>query len=141
LILLGIGYFLRKRTFAKREDKSFQLYTEDLMYRGRVEESIRELREVYQRLLRDLEFRVNKEKVILETKIQELKKIVGELDEKLKVLDTPKQKREVKTLHSKIYKLWDEGLSIDDIAKQTNRGKGEIELILGLRGEKTVEKR
>jgi uncharacterized protein YqgV (UPF0045/DUF77 family) len=147
LILLGIGYFLRKRTFAKREDDSFRLYAEDLMYKGKVEESIRELREVHQKLLRDLEFRVNKEKTILEAKIQELKKVIGQLDEKLKVLDSstprisPKPQKKEKTLHSKIYKLWDEGLSIEDIAKKTNKGKGEVELILGLRGERTIEER
>ncbi len=48
-------------------------------------------------------------------------------------LTTAKDKRNREILHNQIYKLSDEGLSIDEIAQQTKLGKGEVRLILGLR--------
>ncbi|MDI6736810.1 MAG: hypothetical protein QME42_11585 [bacterium] len=48
-------------------------------------------------------------------------------------LPTNKDKKNREILHSQIYKLSDEGLSIDEIAQRTKLGKGEVRLILGLR--------
>jgi len=44
-----------------------------------------------------------------------------------------KAKNSKEYLYSQIYKMSDEGLSIDEIAQQTKMGKGEVRLILGLR--------
>ncbi len=48
-------------------------------------------------------------------------------------LPTNKDKKNREILHNQIYKLSDEGLSIDEIAQRTKLGKGEVRLILGLR--------
>ncbi|MFH1860968.1 MAG: hypothetical protein ABH870_08190, partial [bacterium] len=59
------------------------------------------------------------------TKTQLKEQVKPEVEEKVK------NSREY--LYAQIYKMSDEGLSIDEIAQQTKMGKGEVRLILGLR--------
>ncbi|MBU0701559.1 DUF2802 domain-containing protein [bacterium] len=56
-----------------------------------------------------------------------------QLREQVKPESEEKVKNSREYLYSQIYKMSDEGLSIDEIAQQTKMGKGEVRLILGLR--------
>lgn len=53
--------------------------------------------------------------------------------EQVKPESEEKVKNSKEYLYSQIFKMSDEGLSIDEIAQQTKMGKGEVRLILGLR--------
>lgn len=54
-------------------------------------------------------------------------------NEQLKVAETASQLNDTKTINDTLYKMYDEGRSLDEISSITRVGKGEILLRLGLR--------
>lgn len=130
-----------------------------------IEGEIKQLKTSYDRLLEDVEQKIdaNVEKKIdvVQKKNKGLEKTIENIDNRLVSLDSlvsslslfegsqpgaktqskeqikPESEEKIKNsreyLYSQIYKLSDEGLSIDEVAQQTKMGKGEVRLILGLR--------
>ncbi|MEW6095467.1 MAG: hypothetical protein AB1567_02920 [bacterium] len=112
-----------------------------------------------ERMMAEFEDKIDKKIDSINKKGKGLEKTIGEIDSRLITIDsmvsslprtegivpkplikteevkpiTPKDKRGREILHNQIYKLSDEGLSIDEIAQRTKLGKGEVRLILGLR--------
>jgi hypothetical protein len=108
-----------------------------------------------------MEEKVDKKVEIVQKKSKGLEKMIDNIDSRLVSLDSlvsslslfesaatgiktqhketaksaseEKQRKDKEALYSQIYKMSDEGLSIDEIAQRTKMGKGEVRLILGLR--------
>jgi len=112
-----------------------------------------------ERMMTEFEEKMDKKIDSIAKKSKNLEKTISEIDSRLITIDsivtslpkvesaiakpvmkpeevklaTSKDKRTREILHNQIYKLSDEGLSIDEIAQRTKLGKGEVRLILGLR--------
>lgn len=75
----------------------------------------------------------------IEEKLQELKKILSLVEketQKLSILSKPissQSETKIEGKNSRIYELQDKGWSISEIAKEVGLSKGEVELILNLR--------
>jgi hypothetical protein len=130
-----------------------------------IESEIKQLKTSYDRLLDDVEQKIDtdveKKIDVVQKKNKGLEKTIENIDNRLVSLDSlvsslslfegsqpstkiqskeqvkPESEEKIKNsreyLYSQIYKLSDDGLSIDEIAQQTKMGKGEVRLILGLR--------
>jgi archaellum component FlaC len=124
-----------------------------------LENELKKMQVSYERMMSEFEERIDKKVESLNKKSKSLEKTVSEIDSRLITVDsiisslprpegavtkpmikaeevkpgTAKDKRTREILHNQIYKLSDEGLSIDEIAQRTKLGKGEVRLILGLR--------
>jgi prefoldin subunit 5 len=124
-----------------------------------LENELKKMQVSYERMMSEFEERIDKKVESLNKKSKSLEKTVSEIDSRLITVDsiisslpraegavtkpmikteeakpaTAKDKRAREILHNQIYKLSDEGLSIDEIAQRTKLGKGEVRLILGLR--------
>ncbi|MFH1564162.1 MAG: hypothetical protein ABIF11_12235 [Nitrospirota bacterium] len=124
-----------------------------------IENELKKMQVAYERIMIELEDKIDKKIETINKKNKNLEKTVGEIDSRLITVDsmvsslprtegamakpvlkteeaklpTNKDKKNREILHSQIYKLSDEGLSIDEIAQRTKLGKGEVRLILGLR--------
>ncbi len=130
-----------------------------------IESEIKQLKTNYDRLLEDVEQKIDtdveKKIDVVQKKNKGLEKTIENIDNRLVSLDSlvsslslfegsqpggktqikeqvkPESEEKIKNsreyLYTQIYKLSDEGLSIDEIAQQTKMGKGEVRLILGLR--------
>jgi hypothetical protein len=148
-----LSYFLRKKVYEKETD-TLRNYAQDALYKMRVENGIKEMESTYKGLVQDLETKAKQQSREIEAKGSDFKKMMEGLDKRLKELDSlissrqeevEKRKRmdlitkeispERRSLYAKVYRMSDQGLSVGQIAKETKSGKGEIELILGLRNE------
>lgn len=124
-----------------------------------LENEFKKLQISNERMMNEFEEKIDKKIDSIAKKSKNLEKAVGEIDSRLITIDsivaslpkgetaiskpvikpeevklaTVKDKRAREILHNQIYKLSDEGLSIDEIAQRTKLGKGEVRLILGLR--------
>lgn len=85
---------------------------------------------------------VNQRVELLELEVTTLKEQLKELQRKLAIVEKVLEKFSDVEFYSrlsdneKIYQYFDEGRDITELAKQFNKGKGEIELILNLRNLK-----
>lgn len=84
----------------------------------------------------------------MDTRIKTIQQLLDELEVKRKELETllaqakaagvsPKEespKKPMNPLHEQVCALHDQGRGIDDICRETGLGRGEVELILNLRG-------
>lgn len=124
-----------------------------------LENELKKMQVSYGQMMSEFEERLDKKVDSLNKKSKALEKTISEIDSRLITVDsiisslpraegtvtkpmvkaeetkpiTAKDKKTREILHNQIYKLSDEGLSIDEIAQQTKLGKGEVRLILGLR--------
>lgn len=127
-----------------------------------LENEFKKMKASYERLIGEFEERMDRKVEGIVKKHKGLEKVISEIDGKLATIDSilsilpqreeegggdrsvrrfpevnkvieVKQKREREVLHNQIYKMSDEGLSVDEIAQRTKMGKGEVRLILGLR--------
>ncbi|MEW6620501.1 MAG: hypothetical protein AB1422_14390 [bacterium] len=124
-----------------------------------IENEFKKMQVSYERIMTEVEENIDKKFDAINKKSKNLEKSVAEIDSRLITVDsivsslprtelsvakpmikteevkstTTKDKRTREILHNQIYKLSDEGLSIDEIAQRTKLGKGEVRLILGLR--------
>lgn len=84
----------------------------------------------------------------MDTRIKTIQQLLDELEAKRKELETllaraktvegsPKEeapKKPMNPLHDKVCALHDQGRGLDEICRETGLGRGEVELILNLRG-------
>lgn len=124
-----------------------------------LENEFKKLQISNEQMMNEFEEKIDKKIDSIAKKSKNLEKAVSEIDSKLITIDsivtslpkgetaiskpvikteevklaTVKDKKTREILHNQIYKLSDEGLSIDEIAQRTKLGKGEVRLILGLR--------
>lgn len=124
-----------------------------------LENEFKKMKVSNERMMNEFEEKMDKKIESINKRNKSLEKTISEIDSRLITIDsivaslprtngivskpvikieevkltTAKDKREREILHNQIYRLSDEGLSIDEIAQRTKLGKGEVRLILGLR--------
>lgn len=126
-----------------------------------LENEFKKMNVSYERMIGDFEDRLDKKVDGIVKKNKDLEKVMEEIDGKITAIDSTvsllsqgedvgilrgekkqpdtskiidvKKKKDRETLYNQIYKMSDEGLSVDEIAQRTKMGKGEVRLILGLR--------
>jgi hypothetical protein len=125
---IGLMSTSQKRLFAEFEEKIDKKITQNLKKFKSVE-----------KLTLDLEKKLSSinAQVATLSVAKEAEQIIGprevkEIEIKEEV-PSPKAEEKRAKLHDLVYKLADEGLSIDKIAEKTKLGKGEIKLILSLK--------
>lgn len=126
-----------------------------------LENEFKKMNASYERMIGDFEDRLDKKVDGIVKKNKDLEKVMEEIDGKITAIDSTvsllsqgedvgilrgekkqpdtnkiidvRKKKDRETLYNQIYKMSDEGLSVDEIAQRTKMGKGEVRLILGLR--------
>jgi hypothetical protein len=132
IIIFVLLYFLFRNkkyyfptNFISREEMS--------LYRKTQEEFLKELQNLTESSLSQIEEKLKETREILNLIEKESQKLSTNLN--LIQKNSHKEKEEIKVDErtSKIYELRDRGLSIYEIAKEVGISKGEVELILNLR--------
>ncbi|MCW3488725.1 DUF6115 domain-containing protein [Dethiobacter alkaliphilus] len=97
-----------------------------------VESALSELDEKNQ-VYHHLVTRMEKQREAVEFRLQQLDRLISRAEA---ILNNPVSRPETTTgrvRHQEVYRLKDEGCDVADIAAQLGIGRGEVELILGLR--------
>jgi hypothetical protein len=99
---------------------------------GSVEDALQELDEKNQ-VFNHLVSRLEKQRETIDFRLQQMERLIGRTEA---VLNNPPGRNDTQTRrfqHEQVYSLYDQGLEVADVALKLGIGRGEVELILGLR--------
>ncbi|MDI6703220.1 MAG: hypothetical protein QME40_00835 [bacterium] len=149
--LFFLGFVFSLNLYLKKR-KLYQDEGDPLIYKSIIRTGVNELRNTYNQLMDEFEEKVREETLNINRKGRRLEDMIEEIDKRLKELDlitkstlpsskpkgrlidvsSAKDSKPAYSAYNQIYRLSNEGLSIDEISKRTNMEKGKINLILGL---------
>lgn len=150
MMAMGLAYILYRSTLRKRKDPLEKPLSIGLSQQRAVEREMGtllvEMSQMARQITAQLDTRSARLQALLEEadrKIEQLKQLSREagtadarspVEQTQTVRETPRPLRMEDPRHAEIYALADTGRSVPEIAEQLSRPRGEVELILALRG-------
>ena len=77
--------------------------------------------------------RYEKHREEIESRLQQLDNLQRELQQYKSSFGRREETETVRPKHQEVYRFYDQGMSIAEIASLTGMGRGEVQLIIGLR--------
>jgi TolA-binding protein len=149
ILLLGLALAALAAYMLKREQETgmedFDKLLREEMDRpiNRELVALYELQETVERALAELEekngvfsqllLRYEKHREEIESRLQQLDNLQRELQQYKSSFGRREETETVRPKHQEVYRFYDQGMSIAEIASLTGMGRGEVQLIIGLR--------